>query len=51
MLNIAVRDQNCRVTEEELSQAVRTAAPVLARAQTGEEKYSGWTGSKPLPTP
>ena len=45
MLNIDVRDQNCRVTEEELSQAVSAAAPVLARAQAGEEKYRdslGW---------
>ncbi len=45
MLNIDVRDQNCRVTEEELSQAVSAAAPVLARAQAGEEKYMdslGW---------
>ena len=45
MLNINIRDSAARVTEEALLQAMRDAAPVLKRAQAGEEKYAdsqGW---------
>ncbi len=45
MLDITVRDQKNRVTGEELLRTVKAAAPVLARAQAGEEKYrdsQGW---------
>ncbi len=45
MLKISVRDQKNRVTEARLSQAMKEAAPVLARAQAGEARYAdsqGW---------
>lgn len=45
MLNITVRDAAQRVTEDTLLRAMREAAPVLKRAQAGEEKYAdsqGW---------
>ncbi len=45
MLDITVRDQKNLVTGEALSRALEEAAPVLARAQAGEEKYrdsQGW---------
>ena len=45
MLNMTVRDAAHRVTEEMLLRAMREAAPVLKRVQTGEEKYAdsqGW---------
>lgn len=45
MLNIKIKDLNNRVTDAELKQAMKDAAPILARAQAGEEKYAdsqGW---------
>ncbi|MBR2822931.1 MAG: glucose-6-phosphate isomerase [Clostridia bacterium] len=45
MLNIQVKDQRNLVTEAELFQAMKDAAPILARAQAGEAKYAdsqGW---------
>ena len=50
MLNINIRDSAARVTEEALLQAMRDAAPVLKRAQAGEESRNQQEdyGNRPL---
>ncbi len=45
MLDIRICDRNCRVTEDALLRAMKENAPILERAQRGEEQYAasqGW---------
>lgn len=44
MLNITIRDDKNRVSEEALRKAMQEAAPILERAQAGEERFAGSQG-------
>ena len=49
MLKLRIEDQKQRVSAEELAQTMQQAAPILTRAQHGEERYSdsqGWLDTK-----